>query len=94
MSVWDVTSLLTGESEDNLLKETEWLVNEARLLKNLSGWTRLLRHLWSGEIDKMELREDDFVSWLDTRAALNMKGEEGMGAGWGGIQIVLPNGAT
>ena len=55
LSVWNMSTLLGGEGEDDLLEETERLVDEAGFFEDESSRASLLRHLTTGEIDEVKL---------------------------------------
>ena len=50
-----MSTLLGGEGEDDLLEETERLVDEAGFFEDESRRASLLCHLTTGEIDEVKL---------------------------------------
>ena len=50
-----MSTLLGGEGKDDLLEETERLVDEAGFFEDESSRASLLCHLTTGEIDEVKL---------------------------------------
>ena len=44
LSIWDMSTLFATQSKDDLLEETERLVDEAGLDKNLAFWASFFGH--------------------------------------------------
>lgn len=84
-----MATFLVRKRENDLFKETERLVNEAGFLKNKTRWTSLFCHLTSSKVNKVKLWKDNFVGWLNPWATLDVQSEDGVGARWSRIQIVL-----
>ena len=70
--------LLVTESQDDLLQETERLVNVGGLFEYKTCTFSLLGAFTTSQINEMELGVGNFVSGFNARSALNMKREDGV----------------
>lgn len=89
LTVWNMTTLFAWKGKDNLLEETERLIDEARLFKDKAFRSSLLGHFTASEIDQVQLGEDNFVCGFDSWTRLYVQSENSVRTRRVLIQVVL-----